>query len=239
MYKIALCDDDSVFLSEFIELLSNVLTARNVSCHLTLFSDIPALQQSIENGQTYDLIFLDIYFDKKNGIDFAEFLRKKKWNTDIIFVTSSADYAVASYEVAPLHYLLKPIEQNRLEAAVERFLKKREPRSIYFPTSKGVLHIFLSHILYCEIYSHDITIHKTDGTKETCTGSLKDIERLLPSLSFVRPHRSYLVNFEHVSEITRYRIRLSSGEMIPVSKALYNKVQSCFIDYASQKGSVF
>lgn len=86
-----------------------------------------------------------------------------------------------------------------------------------------------------EIFGHEIIIHKTDGVKESCTGTLKELEVLLPAQTFVRPHRSYLVNLDHISEIARYQIRLSSGDTIPISKKLYKQIQNSFIDYADKK----
>lgn len=235
MYEIALCDDDNTFSDAFGRMLSDALDAKDVSYRLTSFSDIISLQNALENGITYHLIFLDIIFQKEDGLFFANFLRKQKWKTDLIFVTSSSDYAVAGYDAAPLHYLLKPVSSDKLEQALERFLDKNNPLSICFTTPKGILHIRLSDILYFEIYDHNIIIHKTDRKKETCIGTLKDIEISLPPMTFVRPHRSYLVNLDYISEIVRYRMRLSSGETIPISKNLYNQIQDKFIDYAGQK----
>lgn len=235
MYEIALCDDDTAFSASFKKLLSDTLDSKGISCHLTLFTDIASLRYAMENGQGYDLIFLDILFETEQGIRFAKFLRERKWNTDIIFVTGTSEYAVDGYEVSPLHYLLKPVDPEKLSAALERFLQKNTFPGLCFTTPKGLLHIKISDIVYFEIYGHEITIHRADGAKETCTGTLKDLEELLPPMTFVRPHRSYLVNFDHISEIVRYQMRLSSGDTIPISKNLYLKIQRSFIDYASKK----
>lgn len=235
MYEIALCDDDAAFAAEFERLLADALNTRNISYHLTLFADTSSLQSAMENGTSYHLLFLDILFDTEQGIRFGKFVREQKWNTDIIFVTTAPEYAIDGYDAAPLHYLLKPVSPDKLDAALERFLHKNAVPGLCFTTPKGLLHVQISEILYFEIYGHEITIHKTDGQKETCTGTLKDLEELLPPMTFVRPHRSYLVNFDHISEISRYQIRLFSGDIIPISKNLYNSIQNKFIDYASQK----
>lgn len=234
MYEIAICDDDIVFSSTFEKLLSQLLDEKKASYRLTHFSDPDSLRQAIEQGKTYNLIFLDILFDSEKGIHFAHFLRNKRYNTDIIFMSTTSDYAVSSYDVSALYYLEKPIDQKKMEAALDRFFEKNTMRSLHFTTSRGILHIQIDDILYFEIYSHRIVIHKADGTKETCTGTLKELENLLPSLTFVRPHRSYLVNFGHISEIIRYQIRLSSGDIIPISKNLYRHVQDNFIKYADK-----
>lgn len=235
MYEIAICDDDAVFSSMFEKLLSKLLEARGIPFHLTLFSETTTLRRAIENGQKYSLLFLDILFEAEDGIDFAKFLREKKCTTDIVFVTTSPDYAISSYDVEALHYLVKPITPEKLHVALDRFLNSHPLHSLHIPTPKGLIHVQITDILFFEIYGHEITIHKTNNTQETCTGTLKELENLLPSQTFVRPHRSYLVNLNYISEIIRYQMRLSSGDVIPISKKLYQCVQSSFIDYADEK----
>lgn len=235
MYKIAICDDDITFSSEFEKMLSETLEARKISFQLTRFTDTAALRQALESGQKYHLLFLDIMFQTEQGIRFARFLQKKKFNIDIIFVTSTPDYAVASYDVSSLHYLIKPVDQKKLDDAVDRFLARHASQRLYFNTPKGSLQVRIDDILYFEIFGHKITIHKTNGKKEICGGTLKELELLLPAQIFVRPHRSYLVNFDYISEISRYQIQLSSGDTVPISKNLYKQIQSSFIDYAEKK----
>lgn len=239
MYEIAICDDDIVFASAFSATLSEMLTAKKVPFHLNTFSDPSALLDSIKRGEKYHLLFLDILFQTEEGLQFAKVLREKNYHVDIIFITTCVDYAVASYDTAPLYYLLKPVDPEKLDAALSRFLEKNTPNSLHFSTSRGHLYIQMCDILFFEIYGHEIIIHKTNGLNETCMGTLKELEKLLPPLTFVRPHRSYLVNLDHITEIVRYQIRLSSGATIPVSKNLYHQIQDTFIDYAEKNSLSF
>lgn len=239
MYNFALCDDDAIFSAGFQKLLSEFSAARNLDCRLTHFPDTRSLMKAVEMGKHYDLIFLDILLQSENGIDFAKLIRNQSWNTDIIFVTSSPEYALDGYEAAPLHYLLKPLEPEKLKNALERFLKKHDSPMLSLGKPGGLLQVSVADILYFEIYGHDIIVHKKDGSRENCTGTLKDIESRLPAMTFVRPHRSYLIKIEEISEITRYQIRLSSGEMIPISKNLYNDVQGILIEFAGKKSFEF
>lgn len=235
MYEIALCDDDAAFSAQFEETLSGLLNARRIPFCLALFSDIAALRRALENGQKYSLLFLDILFDSEEGIPFAKFLREKNYAMDIVFVTSSPDYAVASYDISALHYLVKPVSCEKLNVALNRFFNKLPQHTLHFTTPLGNLQMRISDISFFEIYGHEIIIHKTDDTRESCIGTLKELESLLPPLTFVRPHRSYLVNLSQIAEITRYQLLLFSGTAIPISKKLYRQVQDSFIDYADKK----
>lgn len=239
MYEIAVCDDDSAFLSSFKPMLEKALKARSTTYNLNFYNDPSVLMHAMDHGRKFDLLFLDIYYDTEKGIRFAKALREKNDQTDIVFMTALTDYAVESYDAAPLHYLLKPIDPEKLDIALTRFLEKNSPQKLHFMTTRGHLYAPVIDIVFIEIYGHEIIIHLANGTKETCIGTLKGLEPLLPELTFVRPHRSYLVNLGHISEITRYQIRLSSGDLIPVSKNLYNNILSSFINYANQGGASF
>ncbi len=239
MYEIAVCDDDAAFLSSFRPMLEGALRARNTTCNLTFYNDPSALTRAMDQGRKFDLLFLDIYYDTEKGIRFAKSLREKNDQTDIIFMTALTDYAVESYDAAPLHYLLKPLNPQKLDAALTRFLEKNAPQKLHFMTTKGHLYASVADIVFIEIYGHEIIIHLVNGASETCIGTLKGLEPLLPELTFVRPHRSYLVNLGHISEITRYQIRLSSDDVVPVSKNLYNNILTSFINYAHQSGISF
>lgn len=237
MFEIAICDDDTIFSLEFQKLLEKVLTSKNLSFRLSLFPDISSFRHAIHNGKIYDLVFLDILFSTNNeeGIRFAKSLHSMKYKIDIIFITTNPEYALSGYDAFPLHFLVKPVSTKKLELALERFLEKHTPHSLHIVTQKKIIHIAVSDILFIEIYGHTIIIHKKDNQKEFYTGTLKELESNLMPYSFIRPHRSYLVNLEHIIEIKRYEITLTSGITIPISKNLYPKVQDSLIEYADKK----
>lgn len=176
-----------------------------------------------------------LFGDVQRGIDLANALRGAGCDADIIFMSVTPDFAAASFDAAPLHYLLKPVADDKLDAALARFLDKNAPYLLRFDTNRRYLQVHLQEVTFFEIFAREIVIHKADGTKETCVGTLKELEDRLPAHTFVRPHRSYLVNLDHISEIVRYRMRVSSGESIPVSQKLYAQVQRAIIDHADRR----
>ena len=189
----------------------------------------------MKKGAPYDLVFLDIMFKDENGIDYAKQLRSRNYKFDIIFITTCKEYAVESFDASPLYYIVKPVKQEKLSVALERFLEKNKPSYICFNSLGGTIKIKLSDILYFEIYGHRVVIHKIDGTQSDIRGTLKDIETQLPPAMFIRPHRSYLVNTAFINEIAHYNVKISNGELIPVSRSLYNKIQLEFVDYLAKK----
>lgn len=239
MYEIAICDDDAAFAASFRELLTNALDEAGAGYRLTFFSNPDDLFAEIDRGRVFQLLFMDILFEKELGIQSAKILRTMKYPADIIFITTCSDYAVDGYEVFPLHYLVKPIDPDKLAIALNRFLEKHTPRTLHIVSSKKAVYIPIDEILYFEIYGHEIIIHKEDGTAETYVGTLKEIEMHLPPLTFVRPNRSYLVNLAKISRIARYSLQLPTGESIPISKRLYNQTQTTLINFADKQGTFF
>ena len=236
LYNIAICDDDQVFAASFRARLTEALDSRAISHRIAVYSDPDALQRAVEDGSRYELLFLDVLFAQaERGISLAAALKASGCGADVVFMSSTPDFAAASFDVAPLHYLVKPVSEEKLSSALDRFLDKSAPCLFHFATTRRHLQVPLTEIVYFEIFLRDIVIHKANGTKETCVGTLKDVEDRLPANTFVRPHRSYLVNLDHISEIVRYEIRVSSGETVPVSRKLYAQVQQAIIDRAEQQ----
>ncbi len=232
MYEIAICDDDAAFASEFQVLLSDVLEEKDAEYHVSVFEDPEDLLRTIESGKRYDLLFQDVLFDTEKGITFVKRMREQGWGADVVFVTTCMEYAVEGYDAYPMHYLLKPVSRERLTEIMERFLQKHTPQIMCLRTPKGIVQFRVGDILYFEVYNHDIILHKTDGSQMTFRRTtLQEMESSLPMNRFVRSHRSYLVNMEHISEVLRYQIRLSTGETIPISKRLYQNVVHSLIDF--------
>lgn len=235
VYKIAICDDDAEFRGLLEKQVKKAFLDRETEVIIRSYDDIASLNRSVESGGGYDLLFLDILFDDGNGMEYAKKLRKSGIDSDIIFITIAGDYAIESYDVDPLYYILKPLKSDRLEVAMNRFFENRMPVNVSFDTSNGIIRVKIDEILYFEIYGHKIVIHKSDGTESAFHGSLKDIESQLPRTFFVRPHRSYIVNMNYITEIMRFDIKISNGEYIPISKAQYNRIQLKFLNFLDGK----
>lgn len=235
MYKIALCDDDTFFYVYFEHLLSKLLSNKAISYKLDYYPTTTSLEIAIRQGTFYDLIFLDILIDLDNGIDFARQIRTLDQNVNIIFVSSSSDYALNCYDLAPLHYLVKPFNIEKLETALNRFFEKYNVPKLCFQIPGEIHAIEISDILYFEVYSHKVHLKKTNGETISFLSSLREVEEFLPLMTFMRSHKSYIVNMQYISNIVRYKITLTSGENIPVSKGRYLGVQNRFIEYARQK----
>ncbi len=179
--------------------------ARNGKIELVkTFSNIKDAQKYL-NQFPVDLLFLDIQISRSNGMEFYKSLERK---IPAIFTTAFAEYALEGFNVAALDYLLKPIEYERFEEAVNKavlvLVDKQWTKDTEYLTIRAdykLNKIAYDDILYLEGLDDYVKIHLTNGKKITARISMKSILEKLPETQFIRVHRSYIVNTKHVSSI--------------------------------------
>lgn len=235
MYHIAVCDDDRRFMDEFTQKLNKVLSSKNIDAEIEKFYDPASFLERVDQGTPFDLIFLDIFLGKENGYQFAKSLRNEDIQTDIIFITTTEDYAVMGYDVSPLLYLVKPIKDEQLVYACDIFLKKHRPTRILLNLSGETFSLNIADLLYCEVFGHRVSLHLASGSAKEIRYSMNKLEKLLPADLFIRSHQSYLVNMAHISSIIRYELTLSTGQTLPISQSRYMNLQNSFLLYASHQ----
>lgn len=239
LYSIAVCDDDAFYLDNIADKVSILFKDRKQLIHMDKFTDTADLIEAIQTSIEYKLIFLDIQFPESNGVDAARKIKSVNPDTDFVFLSTTSDYALESFDVAPLYYITKPEDDLKLEEAIKRFLRKNSINKITIKTSSKVISLDVDSIIYFEIMGHSILMHTTDNVKYELKGTLKELESIIPTAHFARVHKSYIVNFKYITKIERYKITLHTDFTIPIGKLKYNDLQNQFIEYASKKAIVF
>ena len=225
MYEIIICDDDSAFASALSSTLSRSFGERDTACHITYYPDPNETLSALERGDRCDLLFQDILFGEEKGIRFAKLLRERNWDLDLVLMSSSERYAVDGYDVRPLHYLLKPLRQPHLEDVLDHFMERHAPQMLTLSTPMGEMRLPIADALYFEVFNRVVELHHRDGTESSWRGTLQELERQLPTGRFVRVHRSYLVNLEHIAVLGRDRLRLTTGDIVPMGRTDFADVQ--------------
>jgi len=182
------------------------------------------------NVDPVDLLLLDIQMPELSGIEFSRILRG---DTRVIFTTAFEQYALDSYKVNALDYLLKPISYTDFLKSAQKALQwfemytnrqksksasgKQELESIFIKSERKLVQIELNHILYIEGLKDYVKIY-IEGQPHPVLSlmSMKTMEKLLPSHRFVRVHRSYIVQPEKIKVIERSRI-IFGKSYIPIS----------------------
>jgi len=175
-----------------------------------------------------DVIFLDINLSGENGFDLLD---KIDINFKIIFVTAYDEYAVRAFEVNALDYILKPLKEERIAKAVERLLCKTHAEMseqkysiddiIFLPTGTRACFLKLKEIRYIEANGCYSNIVISRQVSKCSTKTLKKWGELLPTHDFVRVHRSYIVNINHIDKV----IKKANGNYVILLKDITASIE--------------
>lgn len=169
--------------------------------------------QFLEN-HTIDLLFLDIQMPRMSGI---EFLKNIHSDQLVVFTTSYSEYAVESYNLNAVDYLLKPFTYNRFLQAIDKVETLRKaslnPQPLVFKANYGLVSIFPTAILFIEGLDNYIKIHQTGKSPLVVRMPMKSVLEQLPPAAFVRVHRSYIVAIEKIQFVRNKIIHINGWEI--------------------------
>lgn len=230
--------DDEPLAREAMEML----VEENKELHLlNKFNNAASAARFMEE-HSVDLVFLDIQMPGITGIEFARTISKR---TLIIFTTAFTEYALDSYEVDAIDYLVKPIEPERFEKAVAKalsyhsLLMKEEKEAIetnvsseYFfvKSDRKYFKVNYADILFVEGLK-DYVILQLAGQRIITRMSMKNIAELLPQELFLRVNKSYIVNTKHIDSFDNNDIYIGSYEV-----AIGNSYRDAFFEEFLMKG---
>ena len=231
--KIAICDDELPYLEETERLLKQWADQRGVAITLYRFSNGDDL---IQAHQTYcmDLVILDIIMPLLNGMDTARELRQDHQSVPIIFLTSSREYAVDSYEVKALNYLIKPLEADRLFDVLDDFWETTHTAREFFAaqTDTGFCRITLEDVDYLEAQNKRVLVSLSNDTDIEIRELFSKCEKIFTlEKGFFKCHRSYIVNLNHVEQFTKTQISTKNGTNIPISRNNYAAFKEAYFSY--------
>ncbi len=174
-----------------------------------------------------DAIFCDINLPELNGLDFIKSLENPPM---VVFTTAYSEYAVEGFQLNAVDYLLKPFGCEEMKRAAEKLKKRQEAirslqevsqidedDAIFLKTEYKIVRIKISDIRYVEAMSEYLRIHLVDYQRPIIVLlSMKKMEERLPSRSFMRVHRSYIINLKMIQEISKNRIMLGENVEVPI-----------------------
>ena len=221
MLQIALCDDEKKQLSQAAAMLNAYLSSRpDLSGQVETFRSGSTLLARVEDVGGFDLYVLDILMPELSGIDTGRRLRALGDGGEIIYLTSSNDFAADSYDVRAFFYLLKPVNEGNLfqvlDAAVEN-LKRRRSSAVVVTTVDGPRRILLERIRYVERVGRYMRYYCTDTTIDSQTIRVSFREAVAPLLAdrrFCLCGASFLLNFQHVAGVNGQSALLDNGQAV-------------------------
>lgn len=229
--SIAICDDEPNDLNEIESMTKELLETEKVSNGIFKFGDAISLMSSIENGEKFDILLLDVMMENLNGMELAATLRGQGNEAAIIFISVNRDMALLGYEVSAARYLAKPIQREKLREALLYCCRTRlTPKEILLPTADGQRRILVSDLIYIEPWNRGTRLVLVSG--ECKTGAkISELEQLLPKDRFAFCHRTLLINLAFVESIRYCELTLKNGQTLPVSKYRQAKIKEDLLRY--------
>lgn len=235
MINIAICDDDQKELQTLTCLFNKYKELKPTPIHLHSFENGFSLLDAIDRGERFDIAILDIIMPGENGIDIVREIRNSQSDMEIIFLTSSSEYAVDSYEVRAQNYLLKPVSETKFFSAIDYILEqlnRRENAGFIIYSGKQYTRVLFSQLVYAEAMHKSVILYLADYTTVSSVMTFTELINILEAHSdFIRPHRSYVVNMNFIRYIDKSDICLIDGNKIPLSRNNYTKVSKDFLDF--------
>lgn len=216
MITFAICDDEA-YMSKHLKLLVDSYTAdRGLEARVVEFSSGEAL---LSAACPPDVILLDMKLPGKNGIAVMEQLRREQKKCVVIFISSFKEYALQAFEVSAVHYLLKPVSDEKLFQALDRAvngLPQSDRMTVTINRASGTQVIFIRDILYCEVIDHKVYIYTSEKHYEYF-GTLEALCEKLDE-RFFRCHKSYIVNLACVISREQDMVTVTGGKKVLVSR---------------------
>ncbi len=222
----AFCDDDKGFIRALQDAVERYCAIKDCSCNSVGFTDPRALLKA--DLSSIHALFLDIDMPEINGIETAAKLREKYPELIVVFVTAFIKYAPEGYKVYAFRYLLKENLKNNLFGCLDDIRKKlfAATETITLRLADNTMQTRLCDILYFEgMSSRHAIVHLQNKKTIDCLGKISDFEAELSNKSFLRIHKSYLVNMAHITSVKNYRVTLSNGDSLTVAEKRYGLVR--------------
>ena len=214
--KIAVCDDSSQYRQIIINNLKEITLMPNFSC--TEFSSSEDLLYSYNNGEKFDIIFLDVEMGEIDGVEAGIRIREYDSKAIIIFISNHPQYAIPAYDCEAFYFIVKPIVPTKFKKVINKAMEKYKLlHQYYIIKNKGqVKKIVINDIYYIEIYRKHLIFHTGTGKYETI-GKISEALTNLSAYGFCQIHQGYLVNMSKIKDFDDFDIILDNNEKVMIS----------------------
>ena len=243
MLQIAVCDDNIDELSNMVRLINQYKLSRNLNCEYAVFTNGFDLISTLEKRKRFDIYCLDIIMPGYSGIDVAKEIRNFDKTAPILFFTSSPEFALESYSVKAINYVLKPISKEKLfltfDEILERINMEKNDDSIIVKSIEGIQKILIPNLVFAEVIGRNVLYHLRSGKVIECVEPFSSAcNNLLKYSCFIKTHRSYIVNMQYVDTIENHQITLQTLSSVPVAQGKAREIKQQYLNYQMEGGAL-
>ncbi len=236
MLQLAVCDDNIEELSNMVQYVNLYRTTKNINCEYAVFLNGFDLISALEKGKRFDIYCLDIIMPGFTGIDVAKEIRGFDKTAPILFFTSSPEFALESYSVKAINYLLKPISKEKFfftfDELLDQMKVKKDEDAVIVKSNEGLQKVLISNLVFAEVIGRSVLYHLRSGKVVECTESFSRVcYNLMKYGCFIKPHRSYLVNMQYVDTIENHQITLQTLSSIPIAQGKAKEMKVQYLNY--------
>lgn len=230
VYKMAICDDDRADIAYISSIVAKWSNNTHTLINIDTFLSAEEFLFHYTEDKSYHILLLDIEMRQMNGVELAKNIRKSNKEIQIVFITGYMEYISDGYDVEALHYLMKPVKEDKLYDVLLRAVRKIKynERSLLLSLQGQVVRVPLYEIMYLEVQKNYVNIHSNELI--TVKKTLSEVEKELDD-SFFRTGRSYIVNLKFIKKVTKTNIYLKNGETIPLPRGIYKSINEAIINY--------
>lgn len=227
-YKIAICDDSSVDREYLRTMVAHWAEQAGHRVKTELFPSAEQFLFRYAEESDYDILLLDIEMGAMDGVTMAKRLRKNNDFVQIIFVTGYSDYISEGYEVAALHFLVKPVQEEKLCSVLDRAVEKlsKNEKVLTLKSGDEMVRVPIYQVRYADVQGNYVTVHAQHDI--TVKMTLGELEKQLDD-QFYRTGRSNIVNITQISRVTKTEIRLRDGTVLPLPRGAYEGLNRAII----------
>ena len=229
-YRVAIVDDSTTD-AEFVKgILNSWEEERQLDICAEVFPSAESFLFRYAEDKQWDILLLDIEMGAIDGVTMAKRVRQDNEAVQIVFITGYSDYIAEGYEVAALHYLMKPVNRDKLLTVLDRALEKRkqEERCLNLEAYGEMVRLPFYEIRYLDVSANYVTVHtKKDYTVKRTLG---DFEKELDD-RFFRVGRGMILNLKYIQRVTKTEVRLSDDTVLPLPRGAYEPLNRAIIQH--------
>lgn len=241
MIRIAICDDQACQVEQIKRATEVYFSKQKESVSYNTYENAMIFLGDLERIGGFDIVLLDICMPGIMGTEVAAEIRRRKDKTEIIFLTTSSEFALDAFSLKAAHYLVKPFTQEQFDDAMNRamlqFRQTHTSKFILKLAGGGIQVVDLASITYIESEAHIQIVHLCDGTsvkiRQTLMQLVDSFEHVAQG-QFVSPCKGYLVNQKEIRSIKSDHVEMNAGQVIPLAKRKYRQFQESYFHYIFQ-----
>lgn len=227
--RIAICDDSNTDVQFVRQIVESWASARELDAATEAFPSAESFLFHYAEDKNFDILLLDIEMGQMDGVTMAKRIRQQNETVQIVFITGYSDYIAEGYEVAALHYLMKPVSQEKLCMVLDRALEKikQNEKCLNLELSGEMVRLPMHEIRYLDVLKNYVTVHaKQDYTVKR---SLAELEKELDD-RFFRAGRGLILNLKTIRRVTKQEVHLSDGTVLPLPRGAYEPLNRAIIE---------